>query len=439
MTRNRFSRKLNRMSRRRFMSSLASLGVSAAAIPGMTQETMADLIDNPREEVPRVAAFVHTNHEEVKRGAAPKRVPIYYKIPREQWVRVESAYDARQRIEAMLESRSEAIDVWVTTNSNDEKQIKVEIYDDGSLGTYSLKAIETSIPASVDGVAGPRTEVEEVVPDIPVTVERTKVKPANSIDDEPTAEPKSVSQNDIDDLKYWHDWDEIPAGAAANFEYYLEKEGQGTLCTPVKDGTRELMLTAGHNLQYYNLTLNGAAGKPPVDDHEFEEEAHSDYGLVGTDNLDAGLLDTTSLVVDMQYAFADYGTTTGDITGTVSKSRLKDIENNGTLSYETFWRQGAKTGRDSYFGIDEVGSNAFRTTLSSSNTERGDSGGPYHIEFNLTRPIETLEIPGGQNIAEILSNGNSNIAGVHQGDDPEGSKTVATSMPDIEQKWEITI
>jgi hypothetical protein len=38
-----------------------------------------------------------------------------------------------------------------------------------------------------------------------------------------------------------------------------------------------------------------------------------------------------------------------------------------------------------------------------------------------------------------LSNGSSNIAGVHQGDDPEESKTVATSMPDIEQRWEITI
>jgi len=423
------------------MTALAGWGVSASAIPGITQETYADLIDDPQEEVPRVAAFVHTNHEEVKQGAAPKRVPIYYKIPREQWVRVESAYDARQRIKTMLDDRPEPIDVWVTTNSNDEKQIKVEIYNDGSLGTHSLRAIETSIPASVDGVAGPRTESEEVVADIPVTVKRTKIASSNSADEKPSVEPKSVSKNDIDDFKYWHDWNEIPAGAAANFEYDLGYEGQGTLCTPVKDGTKELMLTAGHNLRRSNLTLVGAAGKPPEGDHEFDEEKYSDDGSVGTDNLDAGLLDTTSLNVDMQYAYAtDYGTTTGDITGTVSKSKLKDIEDNGTSTYETFWRQGAKTGRNSVFGIAEVGSNAFRTTLSSSNTENGDSGGPYHIEFDLTTSSERLETPTDQEITEILSDGgNSNIAGVHQGYDPEESKTVATSMPDIEQKWGVSI
>jgi len=434
-------RKLNRMSRRRFMGALAGLGVSAAAIPGMTQETMADLIDDPKEEVPRVAAFVHTNHEEVKQGAAPERIPLYYKIPRDQWVRVESAYNARQRIETMLENRPEPIDVWVTTNSNDEKQIKVEIYDDGSFSTHSLRAIETSIPASVDGVAGQRTEAEEVVADIPVTVKRTKVEQANSTDGEPTVEPKSVSKNDIDNFKYWNDWNEIPAGAAADFEYNLGYHGQGTLCTPVKDGTQEFMLTAGHNLRLSNLTLVGAAGKPPEDDHEFDEEKYSDDGSVGTDNLDAGLLDTTSLSVDLQYAFAtDYGTTTGDITGTVSKSKLKDIENNGTSSYETFWRQGAKTGRDSYFGIDKVGSKAFRTTLSSSNTDNGDSGGPYYIEFDLTTSIETLEAPGDQDVAEILSNGgNCNIAGVHQGYDDSINQTVATSMPDIENEFGVTI
>jgi len=77
----------------------------------MTQDTMADLIDDPKKEVPRVAAFVHTNHEQVEQGAAPERVPIYYKIPRDVWARIEGAHNARQRIEKMFEGRPEPIDV----------------------------------------------------------------------------------------------------------------------------------------------------------------------------------------------------------------------------------------------------------------------------------------------------------------------------------------
>ena len=54
----------------------------------------------------------------------------------------------------------------------DEVVIEVELYDDGSLSTDSLSSVERVIPSSVDGVANPGTQMEEVVEDISVTVER---------------------------------------------------------------------------------------------------------------------------------------------------------------------------------------------------------------------------------------------------------------------------
>jgi hypothetical protein len=66
--------------------------------------------------------------------------------------------------------------------------------------------------------------------------------------------------------------------------------------------------------------------------------------------------------------------------------------------------------------------------------------GPYYIEFDLTTSSERLETPTDQEITEILSDGgNSNIAGVHQGYDDDTNQTVATSMPDIENAFGVTI
>ena len=56
------------MSRGRFIGALAALGVSMSAVEGMTQETMAELIDNPKEEVPRIMGCNLKNFEEVKMG-----------------------------------------------------------------------------------------------------------------------------------------------------------------------------------------------------------------------------------------------------------------------------------------------------------------------------------------------------------------------------------
>lgn len=75
--RDRFSSSaLDRMGRRGFLKTLAGLGVSASTAGALTQSAVAEAVDDPRREVPRIRAFRHTNHEEVvEEGVKPEREP----------------------------------------------------------------------------------------------------------------------------------------------------------------------------------------------------------------------------------------------------------------------------------------------------------------------------------------------------------------------------
>lgn len=52
------NRNLGLMSRRRFIEALTALGVSTAALQGLTKETFADLVDDPQKEIPVVDSYV---------------------------------------------------------------------------------------------------------------------------------------------------------------------------------------------------------------------------------------------------------------------------------------------------------------------------------------------------------------------------------------------
>ena len=416
-----FRRKLSRMGRRGFLKTLAGLGVSAATLDGLDKDTFEELIDDPKTEVPRVHSYVHTNHEAVvENGAAPTRKPIYYKIPRHQWVRVEAAHDARDRIGAKIEKSHAA--AFVTTNSNGEKLIRIRVYDDGSLGSDAVDQVEQTVPETIDGVAGRGTDIEEKVQDIPVTVVREKI------------DPRPLPDDASWDPMYWDDWDAVPAGACGYFENVFGDPFPATLCAPVyddSDGSHK-MITAGH------CTENGdsVAGRKPKDEMGFTVEKDDNSSGVGPGSFDAALLDG----VAMQYTFAtDYGTTSGEILGTVSESKLKDIEDNGTGKYETFKRQGARTGESTQFGITEIQSEGFVTDLDESKTKGGDSGGPYHIYDDAPYVAKREEMIFPDEF-DPQWNPFSTIAGVHQGLNSDyGSHPCATSMYRVEKKWEVEV
>jgi len=430
--RDRFSSNaLGRMGRRGFLKTLAGLGVSASTASALTQSAVAEAVDDPRREVPRIRAFKHTNHEEVvEEGSKPEREPDVYTIPRWRWARIEAAHDARRRIEHQLNSE---YPVWVTTDNNGEKKVVVEQPDDGNLRSADVRALDKKVPASMKGVAGRRSRsgrrsrfAQER--EIPVDIERPKAEPSMSREMQDGYGIETNHGVDMSNHLYWDDWnDNIPGGAACQLNLDRGIEAVGTLCTPVvaKDGTRQ-MVTAGHNItipQSNSLSTNSISGSVPEGQADFTPDQEEATGSAGPEVFDAAALNTTN-GSGVHYEFATQNESTTDmIWGTALQDRLNDIEDNGTRSNETFVRKGARTGSNEGFGIDEVGSNGFRPSLDENQTDRGDSGGPYYLRVDL--PYIDWKV--------------SYVAGVHQGDSGLYPTTVATSMYRVEERFEVTV
>ena len=111
------------------------------------------------------------------------------------------------------------MNVWVTTNSNGEKRIDVEVGTDTSSTRQNRRVIEDHIPTSINGVAGRGTEVEKVVHNIPVSIEQIEVDSNNDESDKNSIEQQVTNSNCpgfSGDVYYWHDWDNqsIPGGTA---------------------------------------------------------------------------------------------------------------------------------------------------------------------------------------------------------------------------------
>ena len=93
------STKLGQMGRRGFIASLASLGVSGQAAATLTSEELKELTENPKRDVPQIKYYKHINHEKVVNGEEPpEREPVYYTIPRDRWVRINTTVNAVKQI-----------------------------------------------------------------------------------------------------------------------------------------------------------------------------------------------------------------------------------------------------------------------------------------------------------------------------------------------------
>jgi len=386
----------------------------------------------------------------------PERKPIYYKISRAQWRRIESAHNALERIEKKLADLPEPATAWVTTNSNGEKRINVEIYDDGSIGRAAHYNIEEAVPSDIDGIAGLGTEMKSTVRNIPVTVERKKVQKDKPIFlNQEESDVLGARQTNLDypeDFAYTDDWNKIPGGSAAllglGYNRDYRKTGIGSLCTPVHDGEEKKMITAGHNIDSYppakevaatNQDYRYISGFDDLDEDFEPDQVQLDGGDVKIGRFDAATLELVGNDTVTHQIAKGSGWTGSEITGTVAYDHLKDIEEKGTRSSETFIRQGTRTGKNSEFGIEAIGTDAFRSTLNQSKTAKGDSGGPYYIKW-------ATEITGNHTVATDIEPSNYSstdtrilMAGVHQGNSENYPHTVATSMYRVEQELDVVV
>ena len=432
------SEKLHLMGRRRFVKTLAGLGVSTAALPYLSQDAVAGMQD--QKDVVRVSGLINSDTlpEEVSNlgptidwsastpdpssaylqnpdtEALGGRTPILKPTPYPKWKAVEAARDARRNLAAKIPES------W--TSNRDYLTIRVAVEVDGTVKNpvdparrylvpiypvitrangevekpnISFEEFSSYFPSNINGVAGRGTALEATVTDIPVRPERRE-----------------------EELQAYYDnyYRPVPAGCV----FGTGADNSATLGMPATNDSDggAVFLTAAHIFK---------------DIIGWSREAHQPVWINSSDQYKIGETDGNRRVNQSDFdavvvhnltanTTRNFAANNGDntyqdtypINGIITNSELYYYA--GDESYE-ITKQGVSTGRRSGFisGFDGniLGIRAY--------AESGDSGGPYFREYY--EPEFAYEY--------------SLAAGVHKG--ASGSTANATAIETIENQFNVTV
>jgi hypothetical protein len=344
-----------KVGRRRFVKILSGLGVSSAAIAGLSQRGIADITENPKEEVPYIARYVRKNKDE--RKTPPERVPEYETISRDKLVRVEAAKDAAEKLQKQINEieQSPLLETAVWTTDNGEKAIRVihkDIVkrranqpDSVASPNTNIRALEKALPSRISGKSGEESDFKtQTISNIPVDVTKRREYEVNY---------------------YGRAYRPVPAGCQ-----FQTGSSLCTLGTPA-----------------YSHELNGDVAVTAAhcflddDGNQQSEDVHQPTDLsypVGTlhdyqYNTSDGRFHQDSAVVEMNESIEmEFAENNEEIVGISTWNHL--VNNEGDTTF-TVTKQGRTTGRKSGY-IDEIYHNrdVFRTT---AEVRGGDSGGPH--------------------------------------------------------------
>lgn len=336
------------MGRRRFLKTLSSLGVSAAALNHMTKETLAELTDDPSREIPRLKGTRHTNHEAVVNGTEPPKLePVYYTMPRDEFVRIEARYNAARKIRKQIGDDPQ-MHVGVRRQQDDliiNVVHETVLRHDGTVDKprVSFSDLRETLPEYVDGNVS--------IDDREYGVEDVRVR---------AVETRSA-EDDYFDTDYESD---VPGGC---------KWESCTLGHPAYDNDREeyVWTTASHCV---DRSSNESVSQPDTNESDNYIGVSDKYTEAG--NGDAATVRQNS-AEEPYYDYADYGGGHGDwpIYGTRSIDYLKDMAANG----EAVYKQGKTTGRLGGRVLEVRNDGMF--VLINCDRSGGDSGGPF---FDVT-------------------------------------------------------
>lgn len=402
------------MGRRRFVRTLASLGVTGGALTGAAQDAIANLDYDPEDEVLRVGGWKHTNHAEVKDGAFPEREPMFYTISREKWARVETARNAATTLERELKQRFDprtvTVGVHMIPDDGGRRGIRVEHvsveYPNGNLRRPEtpFEEFRKAVPTKVSGVAGAGTEHETRIDDIPVVVVQVTEK---------------LQAGEC----YGHKYDVVPGVCYFQTDSFNGRISQGTIATPAKtnDDNSPVLVTAGHN---FDGDDDGNW------DPEFGELHQPERGLNHSQNF-VGFLDQGHNEPDVDWATVGIDSSRGvEFDMAEQDGGYKDHEIQGIRSHT--WLDDHMDANLKVQGATTCTEVASPESLGATwvelhdviETKEGDSGGPYYH-------TQTEHTSDGFEITAAY------VAAVHRGTPDDRSK--GTLMETVEFAAGITV
>lgn len=210
---------LQKMGRRRFMENLAGIGVSAATVQNISQEELAQLTEDPEEEIPYIARWENVGRAE---DGTVHREPVYDTISRGKHERKEATDEALRRIGSILDgSELDDFSLVLTTAEHSPTEYGVEV----RTSPEERQALEELVPTELDG-NGPR-------PDARVPVDVRGGMATKHLEEEEDSYGGKL-------------WEEI-GGAAPVVEITSEDGGAGTTTGAFHSNTHgDGWVTAGH-------------------------------------------------------------------------------------------------------------------------------------------------------------------------------------------------
>ncbi|ADD04441.1 uncharacterized protein Nmag_0857 [Natrialba magadii ATCC 43099] len=449
------SNKLSLMGRRRFMDTLAKLGMSGGVAANISKEELKELTDDPTDRVPRVEYYNLSNAEEYNNPPFPdrpgERVANYYTIPRDKWIVVETAFDAAERIQkkidAIEDSKLISSSVDVNGRGKNEEYSVVVNYDisvPGSIdGEKDMDPSEIDEIKTLDGVRSPDIDLSEIMRKVPETTEGSigheSVENA-SRDDIPVRFESNIVANDAcsdedchntdgsDERFYEESYDYGYSLRGTGCSISIEESGwfgyssSGSLGPRIQRDSEEDVgfLTNGHIT--YDTDDESSSDGEGRSVYQYDDDKIGEVGEIKHDG------DWDIAFIEMEDG-VNAGSQLSDIGGgfsgalgseIVGEDWLKDQEYTGNIC-----QQGRRTGRCEH-SVGQINDNVtpMRIELIRANDQEdgdGDSGGPY---FYNDGDIDNMRVVG------------LHRASLTQGTHP---RSVGNYIGDIEEEMDYTI
>lgn len=407
-------RAIHLQGRRNFMKTLSAMGVSTAALPYLSKNTLADLTDDPSDEVIRLSRLQRKEstpdrvpgdipaHESAAipddAEDRPDREPVLYTIPRDEWayraaVR-QATHDVREELVSDLEDEFDE-------DGLGKSQIQTCVTTINQGGTTERAVKVTRVSVTKKSLAKDDEE-ESVTGDVnteeyeeDVDVEEETSEPEVSMEEIKEATPSEISVT-VAEEDYRETVDGIPIvfedQNRTEISYYDEEfrplvggcqmrqnrwtGGDATLATPAyySEGIHGVLITSGHNVEgelgdsIYQPGGWGTSFGTAMEENYIYEQGENDAATIAVED-DSGAA----------YRLADEdGERYGTVEGVIGYDELEDELGE---SYELHY-QGRTTGRDS--GVLEDVSDEQDlgyVEVDGISPSGGDSGGPIYKDI----------------------------------------------------------